>query len=66
MPSATCAFTQRPDDKRDYASKTFFHECLAQGPNLILRNKVSDVCMGPGLWEKKGRGEKLSPPGGSN
>lgn len=38
------AFTQRPDDKRQHASKTFLQKALAQGTTLILKNKVSAVC----------------------
>ena len=49
-------FTQRADNKQEQASKTFLHEPLAQGIDLILRNEVSDVCRVPGLWEKQGRG----------
>lgn len=55
-------FTQRADNKQEQASETFLHEPLAQGIGLILRNKVSDVCRVPGLWEKQGKGRNRVPP----
>lgn len=61
MPSATCVFTQRPDNNGERASETFLQESLAQDTNLILRNKVSAVGKGPGFWQKQGGGRKLSP-----